>query len=323
MFDRSRLRLEPLSKRKSDLSIVSFLTLDSSYTKIKHPDLKRISADISDARKNKSSVLLMMGAHVIKAGVSRFIIDLMEKGFITHVAMNGAGPIHEFELAMSGVTTESVARYIKTGEFGLWRETGKLNDIIKDAKRKRLGMGEGIGKFIEESNYRFKNISILAAGWRLKIPVTVHVGIGYDIIHEHPNCDGAAMGETSYRDFLIFAKSVENLQGGAVLCFGTAVMGPEIFLKALAMARNVSAAGRRRAGRNKSHSINRFSVAVFDIVKIAGDFRKQPDKTNPQYYYRPWKTLMVRTVSDGGKSYYICEDHRATVPSLYHSLIKT
>ena len=326
IFDRSRLRIKPLSKRESDLSINSFLNLDSNYTKIEHPDFGSIARDILDARKNKSSVMLIMGAHVIKAGVSRYIIDLMEKDFITHVAMNGAGPIHEFELAMKGQTTESVARYIKTGEFGLWRETGKLNDIIKHTKRKGMGMGEGIGKFIEESSYRFKDISILAAGWRLKIPVTVHVGIGYDIIYEHPNCDGAAMGETSYRDFLIFANSVENLEGGVVLCFGTAVMGPEIFLKALAMARNVSADGRRVAGSrrmaamNVSGSINRFSVAVFDIVRIDGDFRKQPDKTNPQYYYRPWKTLLVRTVAGGGKSYYICGDHSATVPSLYHSV---
>ena len=136
--------------------------------------------------------------------------------------------------------------------------------------------------------------------------------IGYDIIHEHPNFDPAATGETSYRDFLIFTKSVENLEGGVLLCFGSAVMGPEIYLKALSMARNIAIQDGR--------SIKKFTTAAFDLIKIEGDWRAEAEKSNPQYYYRPWKTILVRTVAEGGESFYFCGDHRATVPALHHLL---
>ena len=170
----------------------------------------------------------------------------MERGLIDHLAMNGAGPIHDWEFALIGATTESVARYIQSGEFGLWRETGRMNDVIREASRLGLGLGEGLGRMILEEKFPHADISILAAGVRLGIPVTVHAGIGYDILHEHPNCDGAALGETSYRDFLAFAQSVTRLEGGVLLNFGSAVMGPEVYLKALAMAQ-------RRASRRTSH----------------------------------------------------------------------
>ncbi len=152
----------------------------------------------------------MMGAHVIKKGVSRFVIDLLQRGYLTHVAMNGAGAIHDYELARVGATTESVARYIRSGEFGLWRETGELNEVIHEAAALSLGLGENVGRRIEASDFPHKDASIFAAAYRLSIPATVHVGIGYDIIHEHPNCDGEALGAASYRDFLIFTKSVEG-----------------------------------------------------------------------------------------------------------------
>jgi hypothetical protein len=237
----------------------------------------------------------------------------MHQGFVTHLAMNGSGPIHDYELARVGATTESVARYIQTGEFGLWRETGELNEIIKRGAKERLGLGESVGRAIARSRFPHRDVSITAAAYRLRIPVTVHVGIGYDIIHEHPNCDGAALGATSYRDFLIFAKTVENLEGGVVLCFGSAVMGPEVFLKALAMARNVA----RQNGRD----IQNFTTAVFDIIPLRGDWRQQASKSDYQYYYRPWKTLLVRTVAGGGQSFYFCGDHRATVPALHHLVL--
>jgi hypothetical protein len=175
-----------------------------------------------------------------------------------------------------------------------------------------LGFGEGVGKFIAESNFPHKQLSVLAAAWRHHVPATVHVGIGYDIIHEHPNFDPAATGETSYRDFLIFTKSVENLEGGVLLCFGSAVMGPEIYLKALSMARNTAIQDGR--------SIRKFTTAAFDLIKIEGDWRAEAEKSNPQYYYRPWKTILVRTVAEGGESFYFCGDHRATVPALHHLL---
>jgi len=255
----------------------------------------------------------MMGAHVLRAGVNRHLIELMEGGFITHLAMNGSGPIHDYELARIGATTESVALYIKTGEFGLWRETGELNDIIKRGAKQRLGLGESIGRAIARSEFRHKNLSLTAAAYLLKIPATVHAGIGYDIIHEHPNCDGAALGATSYRDFLIFARTVQNLEGGVVLCFGSAVMGPEVFLKALAMARNVA--------HQRKKKIQNFTTAVFDLIPLRKNWRKQTSKSDYQYYYRPWKTLLVRTVTGGGDSFYFCGDHRATVPALHHLLV--
>ncbi|MCX7968563.1 MAG: hypothetical protein N3B10_08755, partial [Armatimonadetes bacterium] len=239
-FDRSKLKLKPLSERVHDLTIDSFYQLGSQIPTFQHPALDIIAERIVQARRNGAPVLMLMGAHVIRAGVSRFIIDLMERSILTHIAMNGAGPIHDFELALIGATTESVARYIREGQFGLWQETSLLNEAIKQGYEQGLGMGEAIGKFICEGNFPHKDISILAAGYRLQIPVTVHVGIGYDIIHEHPNCDGAVLGATSYTDFLILAHTVSQLEGGVVLNFGTQVMGPEVFLKALAMARNVA-----------------------------------------------------------------------------------
>ncbi|HWE05972.1 MAG TPA: hypothetical protein VG274_04640, partial [Rhizomicrobium sp.] len=156
----------------------------------------------------------------------------------------------------------------------------------------------------------FPNIelSVLAAAWRLNIPVTVHAGIGYDIIHEHPNCDGAAVGDASYRDFLIFASAVERLESGVLLCFGSAVMGPEVYLKALSMARNVA----HQQGREIRH----FATAVFDLMPLAGDIHKERSKTEAAYYFRPYKTILVRTVADGGESFYFCGDHRATLPAL-------
>ena len=177
---------------------------------------------------------------MIRAGVSRYIIDMMERGLISHLAMNGAGPIHDWELSLIGATTESVARYIQTGEFGLWEETGKMNDAIVAGARDGLGMGETLGRAILHGHFPHKDVSLLAAAVRLNVPATVHVGIGYDIIHEHPNCDGAALGQTSYQDFLIFTQSVAGLEGGVFLSVGSAVMGPEVYLKALSMARNVA-----------------------------------------------------------------------------------
>jgi hypothetical protein len=251
---------------------------------------------------------MLMGAHVIRAGVARQLIDLMEQGYVTHVGMNGAGPIHDFELARIGATCESVARYIRTGEFGLWQETAEINDIVRRGAEMGLGLGESIGQAILDGAFRYKETSVLAAGVRLGIPVTVHVGIGYDIIHQHPNFDPAAFGTASYRDFLTVVDTVGRMDQGVLLCYGSAVMGPEVFLKALSMARNVAHQEARR--------IDHFSTAVFDLLPIAGDLEGEADKSNPQYYYRPWKTVLVRTLGDGGASFYIRGDHRQTLPHL-------
>jgi hypothetical protein len=313
-FDRSRLKLKPLAQRANDLQIDHWLSADQAPIPFEHPQLPALVERITAARQRGAAVILMMGAHVLRAGVNAHIIDLLERGVLTHIAMNGAYPIHDYELSKIGATTESVARYIKTGEFGLWTDTGELNMIVRDAAKQGLGFGEGVGKFIAESSYPHKHLSVLAAAYQRKIPATVHVGIGYDIIHEHPNFDPAAAGEASYRDFLIFTKSIENLEGGVLLAFGSAVMAPEVYLKALAMSRNVA----HQTGK----TIKNFATAVFDILAISGDWREEADRSNPQYYYRPWKTILVRTVAEGGESFYFCGDHRATLPALHHLICR-
>jgi hypothetical protein len=289
------------------------LELDAPLAEFSHPAMPELGRRLALARKNGGARILMMGAHVLRAGVSRFLIDLMERGLVNHVAMNGAGPIHDWELALVGATTESVARYIQTGEFGLWEETARMNDVIHGGARDGLGMGEALGRAILDGRFPHKDISVLAAGVRLGVPVTVHVGIGYDIIHEHPNCDGAATGQTSYTDFLIFAETVRHLEGGVLLNFGSAVMGPEVYLKALSMARNVAL--------QEGGQIRRFTTAVFDLIPLEGDLEPPALKSEPLYYYRPWKTILVRTVADGGKSFYVQGDHRVTVPHLHRAAL--
>ena len=313
-FDRSRLSIKPLTERVHDMRLDDLLPLEGPAPDFSHPQLIEVARRILAARAKGVARILMMGAHVIKAGVSRYIIDLLERGYLTHVAMNGAGAIHDYELARVGATTESVARYIRSGEFGLWRETGELNEVICEAAALPLGLGENVGRRIESSDFPHKNVSIFAAAFRLSIPATVHVGIGYDIIHEHPNCDGGALGAASYRDFLIFTKSVEGLEGGIMLDFGSAIMGPEVYLKALAMARNVA--------HQQGRAIKHFTTAVFDLVPIQGDIHHELPKTDPGYYFRPHKTILVRTVADGGDSFYFCGDHRATVPALRRALLE-
>jgi len=256
---------------------------------------------------------LLMGAHVIRQGNSRLIIDLMRRGFITHLGLNGACVIHDFEFALIGATTESVARYIRVGQFGLWEETGWINDAVNRGADEGLGIGEAVGRMIVERRFPHRDISILAAAYELGVPATVHVGIGSDIIHEHPNFDGAKTGAASYRDFLTIADTITRLEGGVMLNFGTAVMGPEVYLKALSMARNVA----HREGRTIAH----FTTAVFDLAPLGPEYHGQPDKSNPFYYFRPWKTILVRTVQDGGESFYIQGDHRRTFPTLYRRII--
>jgi hypothetical protein len=313
LFDRSALEVLPLAARKSDMDLSCVLAVGERPLPFGHPDLPALADALAGAAARGSSVILLMGAHVIKQGLSRYVIDLIRRGWVSAVAMNGACAIHDYELARAGVTTESVAHYISQGQFGLWRETGDLNDVIAAGNREGLGYGEALGRHLAAGDCSHREVSIFRAAYECGIPATVHVGIGYDIVHEHPNCDGAAIGEASYRDFLILARVVENLEGGVVLCYGTAVMGPEVFLKALAMARNAA----RRRGREIRH----FTSAVFDLQRLARDIRSEPSKDSPEYYYRPYKTILVRTVRDGGRSYYVCGDHRATLPALHALLV--
>jgi len=312
-FDRSKLCVLPLSERKHDFHIREVLPLDADLRLNDSADLRTVAQRVIEAHRNGKQIVLMMGAHVIKTGLSRFVVDLMERGILTHVGVNGACAIHDYELALIGATTESVARYIRRGQFGLWKETGHLNDIIREGETKGMGIGESVGRAIAEGHFPYKEISVFAAGYRLRVPVTVHVGIGYDIIHEHPNCDGAALGWASYHDFLVIAESISKLQDGVLLNFGTAIMGPEVYLKALAMARNVA--------HQQGEKINRFTTAVFDLQDLGSDVHHAPPKSEPAYYFRPFKTILVRTVQDGGESFYIRDHHRATLPALHRLVV--
>ena len=314
VFDRSRLRVQPLADRAHDLRLEHWLGLDEEAPPFSHPGLAEVARRLLEARRRGSARILMMGAHLLRAGVSRHLIDLLERGLIDLVAMNGAGVIHDYELARIGATTESVARYVKSGEFGLWRETGELNDWIREAGEGGLGLGENVGRRMSESGFPHGDLSVLAAAYRLSVPATAHVGIGYDILHEHPSCDGAALGAASYRDFLVFARKVESLEGGVLLSFGSAIMAPEVYLKALAMARNVA--------HQEGRAIARFATAVFDLVPIQGDLKRELPKTDPGYFFRPHKTMLVRTVADGGESFYFCGDHRATLPALRRAVLE-
>lgn len=308
-FDRARLEIKPLAERVHDLEISQWPQLGDEAPAFEHPQLGEVVQQMRLAQVSGASRILMMGAHLLRAGANRYLIDLLERGAISHIAMNGAGAIHDYELSRIGATTESVARYIRSGEFGLWTESGELNDWIREAAAEGLGLGENVGRRILESDFPHKDVSVFAAAYRLGIPVTVHVGVGYDILHEHPNCDGAALGAASYQDFLIFAAAVEALEGGILLSFGSAIMAPEVYLKALAMSRNVA----HQHGR----TIRDFVTAVFDMVPIQGDIHRELPKSDPGYYFRPHKTMLVRTVADGGRSYYFCGSHKQTFPALW------
>lgn len=309
MFDRSKLELLPLGDRIHDLQTTIIKSIDDEIQWVDNPKYDILAEALILAKANKTTALMMFGAHVIRTGNSLFMIEMMKRKLITHFATNGAGAIHDFELSMIGATCESVAKYISEGQFGLWKETGILNDAINQGVSEGLGFGEILGKYIWEHDFPYKEKSVLAMGYHLGTPVTVHIGIGADITNELPNCNGAAIGEASYRDFLIYTQSITQLENGVFLNIGSAVTGPEVYLKALSMARNVA--------KQEGKKIKHFTTAVFDLHQIdSEDFHETPPKTDPRYYFRPWKTILSRTVADGGKGYYISGDHGLTVTNL-------
>ncbi|MFN0055036.1 MAG: hypothetical protein ACKV0T_22925 [Planctomycetales bacterium] len=315
LFDRKTIALRELHERQNLVQLADLPRPGEAPPSYSHPELPALAEAIVAARRQDRPVILMMGAHVIKQGMSRMLIDLVERELVTHLATNGAGVIHDFELARIGGTSEDVAHYITAGDFGMWRQTGELNDLVREAHRRGEGIGEAVGRHLEEARFPNREASLCAAGYRRGAPVTSHVNIGADIIHAHPNCDGAAWGAASYTDFLIFAQAVTRLEGGVFLNVGSAVTGPEVYLKALSMARN--------AARQRGEKISRFTTAVFDLVELPVDFRNgHPPKSHPQYYYRPWKTILIRTVADGGTSYYFQGDHRETLPALHRAILE-
>jgi hypothetical protein len=313
-FDRQRLILRPLNERQHDLDQSVIMALDDPLPPFDDTNLAVLADRIVAARAKGATVMLMIGAHVIRSGVVRFLIDLMQKGYISLIGCNGACAIHDMEFAMIGQTTESVARYIQEGQFGLWQETGRVNDAAQYAYENGYGLGESLGKMIWENpmEFPYREASLFAAGYRLGIPITVHISIGQDIVHEHPNFNAAAAGVASHRDFLTLTFFVDRLEHGVMLNIGTAVMGPEVYLKALSMARNVA----HQEGREIKH----FTTAVFDLVDLGLNPHKEAPKTDAVYYFRPYKTVLVRTVADGGESFYIRGKHRLTIPNLHQEI---
>lgn len=314
VFDRSQLKIRPLLERVHELELQQIIqTADGPRVPFEHAAIPILADRIVEAGRQGRAVLFTIGAHVLRQGNAALLIDLMERGLLGHLAMNGAGAIHDFELAMIGQTCESVARYVSEGQFGLWEETARINEATAVGYRDGIGLGEAIGRMIEDEKFPHRESSVLAAGYRLGVPVTIHVCIGQDIIHEHANFDGAAAGATSLTDFLIFTQTVTRLEGGVFLNIGSAVMGPEVYLKALAMARNVA--------HQRNEMICRFTTGVFDLPHLGDDLSHEAPKDDPRYYFRPFKTILVRTVADGGESYYVRGDHKATVPALYDAIM--
>jgi len=314
-FDLNQLQILPLAERVHDLQLNTILNQpQGERVPFDHPAIPILAESIVDAYRNDRTVLFCCGAHVLRLGNAPLLIDLMQRGILKHLALNGAGAIHDFELAMIGQTCESVARYVSEGQFGLWKESAILNDAVTAGHKDGLGFGEAAGRWIEENEFPHRETSVLAAGYRLKIPVTIHVCIGQDIVHEHPNFNGAAAGATSLTDFLIYTQSITKLEGGVFLNIGSAVMGPEVYLKALAMSRNVA--------HQRGEKICNFTTGVFDLPDLGDDLDHEAAKDDPRYYFRPFKTILVRTVADGGKSYYVQGDHKATIPALYDAIME-
>jgi hypothetical protein len=249
-FDLSGVRTYPLSSRHSKARAEDFarpVTRGGSFAAwfdalpaiLGAADLRRVVRAIVEARQRDAGVMWGIGAHVIKTGVSPVLIDLMERGYVSALAMNGAGIIHDFEIALSGATSEDVDEALGPGRFGMAEETGRLlNEVIGGASTRGLGLGQAVSAYLAEVNPAYGERSLLVAAHRLRVPVTVHVALGTDIVHMHPDASGAAIGDASLRDFRYFASSVARLTGGVYLNCGSAVVLPEVFLKAVALARN-------------------------------------------------------------------------------------
>ena len=258
-------------------------------------DLKSVSGAVVSAHRSGRPVVLGMGAHPIKVGLSPLLIDLMQRGVITAVAANGACIIHDFEISYMGQTSEDVAKELCTGAFGMGEETGRLvNRAITDGVKKGVGLGRSVGEFIGSSGFPHKEQSIFGGAFRLDIPATVHVGIGSDIIHMHPEADGASIGEGSLRDFRLFTSVVADLEGGVYINLGSAVVLPEVFLKALTTARNLG------------HKVEEFTTVNMDFIQ----------------HYRPRENVLRRPTMIKGRSFALTGHHEIMFPLLAALIIE-
>jgi hypothetical protein len=257
-------------------------------------DFKEFLGLVKKARSRQKPILFGLGAHVIKVGLNPVLIGLMKDGWVSGIALNGAGIIHDFEIAFCGRTSEDVAVQIQAGKFGMAREPAEmLNAAIRNGARHRKGLGEAVGGMMASSRLPFKNLSLLASAYELEIPVSVHVAIGTDTIHFHPGASGEALGRTSLTDFFLFCSLLEKLEGGGVyINIGSAVILPEVFLKAVSCIRNQ---GRR---------LESFTTAVFDFY----------------HHYRPEQNVVRRAVGKRGRGFYFIGHHEILVPLLAAAL---
>jgi deoxyhypusine synthase len=305
-IDRSKVRTVPARRRFSKVKRTDEATphqpgqsfaafLDGLPEILGARDLRLVIQATARAHKRRKTVLFGFGAHLIKVGLAPVVVDLLERGIVTALMMNGAGCVHDLELAMMGRTSEDVAPALDDGSFGMARETGEaLNDAIGVGYADGLGMGEAIGRAIAEGPYRHKERSVLATAARLDVPVTVHSAIGTDIHHMHPGADGAALGATSHRDFERLTGVVATLQDGAVFNVGSAVILPEVFLKALALARNLG------------HKAERFTTVNLDFLR----------------QYRPTVNVVERPTRKGGRGYSILGHHEILVPLIAAGVVE-
>jgi len=303
-FDLSGVRTYPLASRKSKArsedfakpiargaSVPDFVAALPSI--LGAADFKAVVAAIGAARSGDRGIVWGIGAHVLKTGLSPILVDLMERGYVSALAMNGAGVIHDFELALSGATSEDVDEALGPGRFGMAEETATLlNGAINDGVRDGLGLGQSVASALSRMQPAHAPLSVIAAAARLRVPVTVHVGIGTDIIHQHPTTNGAVLGEATYRDFQTFAAVCAKLEGGVVLNIGSAVIMPEVFLKALTIARNLG------------NKVERFTTTTFDMTR----------------HYRAAENVQRRPTKLGGQGFYIIGHHEIMIPLLFAAI---
>jgi hypothetical protein len=299
-IDSDKVRTVSLKDRKSTVGVDDFSRTyvrgnsfrdfyDALPNILAGRDFRNIVQSLVDAFQEKRMTVLAMGAHPIKLGLSPIIISLIERGIFKAVAINGACIIHDVEVAMAGQTSEDVAEELNRGTFGMTRETAEfINGAIREGAVRGLGLGETLGREILDADLPHSALSILAAGSRVGIPITVHVAIGTDVIHMHPSTDGAAIGEASYRDFKIFSSIISKLEGGVYLNLGSAVILPEVFIKALSLARNLG------------HRVDRFTTVNMDFIQ----------------HYRPTVNVVNRPTRKGGKGYSIIGHHEIMFPLL-------
>lgn len=258
-------------------------------------DLKAVVAALGDAKRRGAGIVWGLGAHVIKTGVSPIVVDLMQRGFVSAIAMNGAGIIHDFEVALSGATSEDVDEALGPGRFGMAEETGRmLNEAIRTAAAEQRGLGQSVAAMLAAIDPPHASLSIAAAAHRLSIPLTVHVAVGTDIIHMHPDASGAALGDASLRDFRYFASSVARLERGVYLNCGSAVVLPEVFLKAVALARN------------KGVTLDGLTTVNIDFIRA----------------YRPLTNVVNRpAAATGGRGYSLVGHHEILIPLIAAALV--